>query len=75
MDEFHIGGRLATESFLGRLDIGAGHHVLDVDCGLGGGSRFAAQRYGCRVPGVDLTQEYVETGNELCAAILLLQLR
>lgn len=66
VDEFHIGGRLATESFLGQLDIDAGHHVLDVGCGLGGGSRFAARRYSCRVTGVDLTKEYVETGNELC---------
>ncbi len=67
VDEFHIGGRLATERFLDQLDISAGHHVLDVGCGLGGSSRFAAQRYGCRVTGVDLTQEYVKTGNELCA--------
>lgn len=71
VDEFHIGGRLATESFLDQLDIGAGHRVLDVGCGLGGGSRFAAHRYGCRVTGVDLTQEYVETGNELCAWVEL----
>ena len=60
VDEFHIGGRVATESFLDQLNIDATHHVLDVGCGLGGGSRFAAQRYGCRVTGVDLTQEYVE---------------
>ena len=59
VDEFHIGGRVATESFLDQLDIDAAHHVLDVGCGLGGSSRFAAQRYGCRVTGVDLTQEYV----------------
>ncbi|MCH9648970.1 MAG: methyltransferase domain-containing protein [Deltaproteobacteria bacterium] len=66
VDEFHIGGRQATESFLDQLQIAADHQVLDVGCGLGGGSRFAAQRYGCRVTGIDLTQEYVETGNELC---------
>ncbi|MGI9287532.1 MAG: methyltransferase domain-containing protein [Pseudomonadales bacterium] len=71
VDEFHIGGRLATEGFLDQLDISASHHVLDVGCGLGGSSRFAAQRYGCRVTGVDLTQEYVETGNELCAWVRL----
>ena len=67
VDEFHIGGRVATQSFLDQLDIGASHHVLDVGCGLGGGSRFAAQTYGCRMTGVDLTREYVETGNALCA--------
>lgn len=66
VDEFHIGGRVATKGFLDQLGIDAAHHVLDVGCGLGGGSRFAAQEYGCRVTGVDLTKEYVETGNELC---------
>lgn len=67
VDEFHIGGRVATQSFLEQLDIGPSHHVLDVGCGLGGSSRFAAHAYGCRVTGVDLTREYVETGNVLCA--------
>jgi SAM-dependent methyltransferase len=67
VDEFHIGGRVATRSFLDQLDIGPSHHVLDVGCGLGGGSRFAAHTYGCRVTGMDLTREYVETGNVLCS--------
>jgi SAM-dependent methyltransferase len=67
VDEFHIGGRVATEAFLDQLDIDSSHHVLDVGCGLGGASRFAATKYGCRVTGVDLTQEYVETGNTICS--------
>jgi SAM-dependent methyltransferase len=66
VDEFHVGGRVATEAFLDQLDIRADHHVLDVGCGLGGASRFAAARYNCRVTGIDLTAEYVETGNALC---------
>lgn len=67
VDEFHIGGRVATEGFLNQLDIDTSHHVLDVGCGLGGASRFAATRYGCRVTGVDLTPEYVEAGNTICS--------
>jgi len=67
VDEFHIGGRIATEGFLDQLDIESSHHVLDVGCGLGGASRFAANKYGCRVTGVDLTHEYVETGNIICS--------
>ncbi len=66
MDEFHIGGRAATKHFLDQLDLQPDHHVLDVGCGLGGASRFAAHAYECRVTGVDLTEEYVETGNALC---------
>ena len=66
VDEFHIGGRIATESFLDQLNINRTNHILDVGCGLGGGSRYAAQRYGCQVTGIDLTQEYIDTGNTLC---------
>lgn len=66
VDEFHIGGRVATENFLDQVGLGADDHVLDVGCGLGGASRFAAQRYGSRVTGVDLTGEYIETGKVLC---------
>ncbi len=67
VDEFHIGGHIATERFLDQLDIDPSHHTLDVGCGLGGASRFAAARYGCRVTGVDLTHEYVEAGNIICS--------
>ena len=67
VDEFHIGGRVATKSFLDQLDIAADDHVLDVGCGLGGASRFAAEQYGCRVTGIDLTLEYVKTGEVLCS--------
>ena len=66
VDEFHIGGRIATEEFLNQLGIDSTHHVLDVGCGLGGASRFATSRYGCRVSGVDLAQEYVDAGNVIC---------
>lgn len=67
VDEFHIGGRAATESFLDQVNPSAQDHVLDVGCGLGGSSRFVAQRYGCRVTGIDLTLEYIETARVLCS--------
>lgn len=65
VDEFHIGGSLATRSFLDQVSITPGDHVLDIGCGLGGSSRFAARAYGCRVTGVDLTDAYVEAGRVL----------
>lgn len=67
VDEFHIGGRGASEDFLSQLNLAPDTHVLDVGCGLGGAARFAASRYRCRVTGVDLTDEYVQTGTALCA--------
>ena len=66
VDEFHIGGRRATEELIEQLGIAPGNHVLDVGCGLGGPARFVADRYKCRVSGIDLTLDYVETGNRLC---------
>lgn len=66
IDEFHIGGRQASEDFLIQLPLDAETHALDVGCGLGGGARYAASRFGCRVTGIDLTPEFIETGQVLC---------
>ena len=66
VDEFHIGGRKATEQLMAQLKMTAADHVLDVGSGLGGPARFVADRYKCRVCGVDLTRDYVETANRLC---------
>jgi SAM-dependent methyltransferase len=67
VDEFHIGGRQATGDFLDQLRLKADGRVLDIGCGIGGAARFAATRYGSTVTGVDLTGEYIETGNTLCS--------
>jgi SAM-dependent methyltransferase len=66
VDEFHIGGRQASEHFLDQFGITPDNRILDVGCGLGGPARFVASRYGCRVDGIDLTPEYVETGTTIC---------
>ena len=66
VDEFHIGGRKATESLLGRLNFSGQDYILDVGCGLGGASRFVADKYNTQVTGIDLTQEYIEVGKVLC---------
>ncbi len=59
VDEFHIGGRQATVDFAGRLRFASGLHLLDIGCGLGGPSRYFALEAGCRVTGIDITDEYV----------------
>lgn len=71
LDEFHIGGRRATEDFLDQLGLATATSVLDVGCGLGGAARFVATRYGSRVTGVDLTPEYVLAGNVICQWVRL----
>jgi ubiquinone/menaquinone biosynthesis C-methylase UbiE len=65
VDEFHIGGRQASEDFLSQLDLSRGMHILDVGCGLGGAARFVTERYECNVTGIDLTPEYIETAKVL----------
>jgi ubiquinone/menaquinone biosynthesis C-methylase UbiE len=66
VDEFHIGGRQASEDLLGQLGLTPEQRVLDIGCGLGGSARFAASRYGCHITGIDLTEEYVITGQVMC---------
>ena len=66
VDEFHIGGRKATEVFLRQLGFAPDKHFLEIGSGLGGAARFVASRYGSRITGIDVTAEYVETGIALC---------
>lgn len=66
IDEFHIGGRAASIEFLDQMSLSSDAHVLDVGCGLGGPARFTASRYGASVTGIDLTAEFVQTGQALC---------
>lgn len=65
VDEFHIGGRQATEDFIARLGLAPEHRVLEIGCGLGGTARFVAHRHGCRVAGIDLTPEFIDAARIL----------
>lgn len=68
-DEFHTGGVQATDHFFSHLEVTSGMRVLDVGAGIGGTSRYIADRYGAHVTGVDLTPEFVETATELSARV------
>jgi len=63
IDEFHIGGRKATLELARQLDLDATQQVLDIGSGLGGASRCLAREFGCRVTGIDLSQEYCQVAS------------
>jgi ubiquinone/menaquinone biosynthesis C-methylase UbiE len=69
LDEFHIGGREATQLFFDALGLSTGWRVADLGAGIGGGARLAASEHGCIVQGVDLTPEYCELANRLSARV------
>jgi 2-polyprenyl-3-methyl-5-hydroxy-6-metoxy-1,4-benzoquinol methylase len=58
LDQFHAGGFEASERLAQLLGPSQGSYVLDVGSGLGGPSRYLAAQDGCRVVGIDITEEY-----------------
>ncbi len=58
-EDFHIGGRQATADLAMQLELRPGMRLLDIGCGIGGPARFFAERYGCEVTGIDLTEDFV----------------
>ena len=65
VDEFHVGGREATDHFVSQLELQPDTRVLDIGCGIGGPARYVAAHHGCRVDGVDLTPEYCDVATLL----------
>ena len=69
VDEFHIRGRVATLELARSAGLDASRHVLDVGSGIGGTARCLAQEFGCRVTGIDLTEEYCRTATMLAGKV------
>jgi MPBQ/MSBQ methyltransferase len=69
IDEFHVGGREATEALAAQLPLRAGMKLLDIGSGIGGSARYFASQHGCDVTGVDLTAEFVRTAGALTSRV------
>ena len=69
IDEFHAGGREATEALAAQLPLRTGIKLLDIGSGIGGSARYFASQHGCDVTGVDLTAEFVRTARALTSRV------
>ncbi|WAC90647.1 class I SAM-dependent methyltransferase [Mycobacterium sp. Aquia_213] len=61
LEDFHTMGRFATAALTDLAGITSETAVLDAGSGVGGTARYVADRFGCTVTAVDLTDEYCET--------------
>src|SRR5262245_66269032 len=68
VEHLHSGGLATTRDQAERIALTKDSRVLDVGCGIGGPARYLAHTYGCRVDGIDLTPELIETGLALLQA-------
>jgi SAM-dependent methyltransferase len=69
IDQFHGGGKAATDRLARLAGLRPGLRVLDVGGGLGGPARTLVVEHGCRVTVVDLTESYVRAGRALTARL------
>lgn len=69
IDEFHIRGREATMELGRGLGLQSDMRVLDVGSGIGGPARHLAAAHGCRITGIDLTEEYCRTAAMLAERV------
>jgi len=71
VDEFHIRGRAATLELADRMRLDENCHVLDIGSGLGGPARTVAETHGCRVTGIDLTEEFCQAAQVMTEWVAL----
>ena len=64
-DHFHTRGLEATLDIAGLMQAGPADHILDIGSGFGGPARYFASRFGCRITGIDLTQEFCDVARYL----------
>ena len=65
VDEFHIRGDVATKELIKLSGFTPDMHILDVGCGVGGSTRRLSYETGCRVTGIDLSDQYIDAAERL----------
>jgi ubiquinone/menaquinone biosynthesis C-methylase UbiE len=64
-DQFHGRGLEATLEIAELIQASPADHILDIGSGIGGPARYFANRFGCRVTGIDLTPEFCDVARHL----------
>ena len=52
-----------------KLGVQQGMHILELGCGWGSFAKFAAEKYGASVVGVNISKQQVALGRELCKGL------
>lgn len=52
------------DTFYSWLDLVPGDHVLEIASGSGGPALYLAQKYRCRITGIDINEEGIKTANQ-----------
>jgi len=68
-DQNHVGGARFVRELGERARVDCGTRVLDLGAGLGGSARVLAHCFGCRVHGVDLSEERCRQARRLTARV------
>lgn len=63
----HPGGLKATKKLIDSMEINSKTKVLDIACGKGSTAFYLAEKYGCQVVGIDISEELIHEANETCA--------
>jgi ubiquinone/menaquinone biosynthesis C-methylase UbiE len=62
----HPGGLKATRKLEDSLEIDSNTKVLDIACGKGSTAFYLAEKYGCSVVGIDISEELIQEANDAC---------
>lgn len=60
----HIGGTQATRELLELCQVNPDKVVLNVGCGAGAATTYIVENYGCKVVGVDIKENMIESARE-----------
>ena len=62
----HPGGLKATKKLEDTLQINSKTKILDIACGKGSTAFYLAEKYGCSVVGIDISEKLIQEANETC---------